>query len=602
MRLAVKSTVWLLVAYLLFAGGVLFWLDREWRALAHSTISRTAHLIATETARVVADRAQEQILNKDAEGYRRLAESVAQMTERSDIIGSIAVVDSTGQTIASDQPELVGKPAPLPSVVFDAGQTRPFAISDITSRERGEYSLFVPLNRDGQSVGYVRLTIESRDIAALHERTSRRFTVVAMFGLLGIIGFGLILHSQISRRSRSLARALEAAVRGEPEHGASADEFHDAVEAARRVGSQLSEERRKGFQARSRLAAIMHAPDVGVLLLDTNHALEFASTAARMFIGYHEVGELEAHWQTICPQLTAPVDDGEAEFDVELAGKGDGRRLHIEVQRLEPGGELILLIKDRRMMDALENELGLAIQMRGLVRFHRAFVHDVKTPLNAMVMNLELLKNSLQRDRDGDDVERQQKQLHYISLLKNEITRVERQAQSLLTHTAPTRETAAQDVDLRGLVNELVDLVRPMAAQQRVTLATELTQEPVFSRVNPDRFKQALLNIAINALEAMPDGGRLGVTLERVDGRVRIAIADSGPGIPAELADQIFTMHFTTKSRGSGIGLHVAKTVVDTARGEIRLEPDPNSSTCLAIYLPIVPKTTEESAAVSAVG
>jgi len=98
--------------------------------------------------------------------------------------------------------------------------------------------------------------------------------------------------------------------------------------------------------------------------------------------------------------------------------------------------------------------------------------------------------------------------------------------------------------------------------------------------------KQALTNIGINALEAMPDGGELELRLEGVDSKAIITIADTGPGIPPDLMNKIFAMHFTTKKSGSGIGLYVARAVVESSGGELQVSSEAGRGAAFRIELP----------------
>jgi signal transduction histidine kinase len=104
-----------------------------------------------------------------------------------------------------------------------------------------------------------------------------------------------------------------------------------------------------------------------------------------------------------------------------------------------------------------------------------------------------------------------------------------------------------------------------------------------------DRLKQGVLNVAINALEAMPEGGLLGLTVARDGDTARLAIRDTGPGIPPEIVGRIYAMHFTTKSGGTGIGLYVARSVVLAHLGTISIETAPGAGTTVHITLPLAP-------------
>ena len=143
---------------------------------------------------------------------------------------------------------------------------------------------------------------------------------------------------------------------------------------------------------------------------------------------------------------------------------------------------------------------------------------------------------------------------------------------------------------MRDLARDLEDLLRPQCTRQKIVLTSAVPDDPVRVLAVRDALKQALLNLGINALEAMPDGGRLCLSIDAHDSQVVITVADSGPGIPPDLADKIFDMHFTTKSGGSGIGLHVARAVVESSGGQLQVSSEPGRGSTFRIGLPALAK------------
>jgi signal transduction histidine kinase len=119
-------------------------------------------------------------------------------------------------------------------------------------------------------------------------------------------------------------------------------------------------------------------------------------------------------------------------------------------------------------------------------------------------------------------------------------------------------------------------------------LSTHLPSEPVLLLGHRDRLKQALLNVAVNALEAMPHGGRLEFEMAAARGAARIAVADTGPGIPAELLDRVDEWDFTTKDEGSGLGLYMARALVSLHGGQLRVQSPPGGGTRVEIGLPLL--------------
>ena len=349
----------------------------------------------------------------------------------------------------------------------------------------------------------------------------------------------------------------------------------------------------KASQADRWFGALTRVMEIGVVLLAPDQDLDFANAPACSLLGYDSCEDLRPHWPEFRRLLQPALDrtcEGNAAgtpLDLEVASGGRTRKLRFELYLLEEQAceGFLVLIKDRDMLDGLEDELALAIQMRGLTRFYMEVVHDLKAPLNAMVINLELLKDTIRADGDPQHYERQRR---YIDVLGEEVLRLNRSLTSLLTQTPRLSETP-QRFDLRELVQELALLLGPQAKAQQVEVQTTLPDHPMPIVGRRDRLKQGVLNVAINALEAMPEGGLLGLALARDGDTARLAVRDTGPGIPPEIVDRIYAMHFTTKSGGTGIGLYVARSVVLAQLGTIAIDTAAGAGTTVHITLPLAP-------------
>lgn len=591
MRLALKSTLTFLAIYLVVVGGVAWWTAAQLQASADSMAESTAQLVGGEVARTLADSAVEQLQRGDEATRTRLEQIVDDVTQHSSILTAVAIVDRSGKVVAGDNVEL-GRQLAIPDAIFGTDYSVRL-LSTGGPLGGGAFYMVVPLKTGKDVAGYLRLEMRSERIAHLYSRATSNLVLVALVGLLAVGGAGVLLHVQLSRRSDVLAQALQGAVRGEgaaPKEGR--DEFSRALAVARNVGRELTEARGERQQVQQRMGALIKALDVGVLVLEPDLRLGFANARAAELLGWRAPAELARRWDAeFVPRL--------ADVPARCAGAAAGRRAELELPagaaapRLkldfyelgESRGEgFLALVKNAESLEILQSELGLAIQMRGLTRFYAAFTHDLKAPLNAMVMTLELLKLSVQDGADGAVTT--DKQLKYIGVVNEEIRRLDRQLQTLLSHTAPP-SAGPHELDLRALLQDLEALLAPQAKRQRVTLSTRVPDEPVTLVGHADRLKQAMLNILINALEAMPDGGALDMALERANGTARITVRDNGPGIPAELLGAIYEMHFTTKTGGTGVGLYVARSVMQAHGGTIDVQSAPRAGTRFTLTLPL---------------
>jgi signal transduction histidine kinase len=206
----------------------------------------------------------------------------------------------------------------------------------------------------------------------------------------------------------------------------------------------------------------------------------------------------------------------------------------------------------------------------------------VKNPLNAMLMHVELAKMKLNH---GDyDLQPQ------MDVIASEILRLDRVVKTFLDFTRPV-ELHASDTNLQSLVQDIADLARPQAAASGIDLSFQQSDESTTVTVDQDLLKQAILNIVVNAIDAMRDSGKSGgvLSIETIvkSNTAEIRVSDTGLGIPAELRDKIYNLYFTTKSSGSGIGLAMTFQIVQLHDGTIEVATEMGKGTAFTIRLPI---------------
>lgn len=339
----------------------------------------------------------------------------------------------------------------------------------------------------------------------------------------------------------------------------------------------------------ARFGALTRIMNVGLLLLDSGTALEFANPLACKLLDCVNEEELKSRWEEIKPRLGLDKDLPQTakpqSLKVNLSLKDKTRFLRLEVYALEEESctGYLALIKDRQIVDVLETELLLASQMRAQAHLYGALVHDLRAPLNAMQITLELLAEIL----DGGHGVDPSSQRRYITVLREELARLNRALGAMLDNRMPSLNAAPEEFDLRAIVEEVAALLSTQAMRQRVDLQHRLLDREVRVIGHRDRLKQALINVAINGLEAMPRGGRLRIEMTVHDAFVDVAVYDDGPGIPAELLDEIYQIYFTTKKSGSGMGLYAARLVLESHGGDIQGVNAPGAGACFTLTLPL---------------
>ncbi|MFQ5423495.1 MAG: PAS domain-containing sensor histidine kinase [Phycisphaerae bacterium] len=220
--------------------------------------------------------------------------------------------------------------------------------------------------------------------------------------------------------------------------------------------------------------------------------------------------------------------------------------------------------------------------------------HEIRNPLSTLQVNLQLLDEDWRAIEsldpgggpvDARDVARRSRKR--LASLLGEARRLERILDDFLRFVRQ-RELRATPQDINRVIGELVDFYRPQAEAHRVRLRLTLADHPLVCPVDPSVFKAAVLNLLINAQQAMPDGGSLGLRLSREGPTVaRIDVIDSGPGIPSELQDKVFDAYYSTKKSGSGLGLAQTRQMIRQHGGRIHLFSESGRGSCFTILLPI---------------
>jgi signal transduction histidine kinase len=174
----------------------------------------------------------------------------------------------------------------------------------------------------------------------------------------------------------------------------------------------------------------------------------------------------------------------------------------------------------------------------------------------------------------------------HVDIIDNEIHRLDRVVQILVDFTRP-RELHLEDADLKLVLEEVVLLASPDAAQHGVKIVRQLPAESVPVKVDVDLIKQAMLNVVLNGVQAMPNGGSLTIQTHRDEDSVVTEIKDEGTGIPVAVQEKVFELYFTTKKTGSGIGLAQAYQIMQWHYGSVDFDSEEGKGTTFRLRLPL---------------
>ncbi|MBM4096469.1 MAG: sensor histidine kinase [Planctomycetota bacterium] len=218
------------------------------------------------------------------------------------------------------------------------------------------------------------------------------------------------------------------------------------------------------------------------------------------------------------------------------------------------------------------------------------FIHEIKNHLSTLGLNLQLLAE----DFESPQSPRERRALERVTRLQNECSRLVEVSNDFLRFTR-VKDLALRPYDLRKVLEELVDFFEPMARSSNVRVNVFLPADMPPVHLDPDLMKQALLNLMLNAQQAMPGGGELTLLAAAEGPWLVLHVIDTGAGIPPEAMENLFKPFFSTKPGGSGLGLPTARKVLEAHGGSLSAQSQPGRGTCFTMRLPIRPPVIPKS-------
>jgi signal transduction histidine kinase len=282
--------------------------------------------------------------------------------------------------------------------------------------------------------------------------------------------------------------------------------------------------------------------------------------------------------QALCEAFDAGATLVKEEFRTETGRRIQASLDFIHDDTTRQGLGALVTLHDLESAEEVESELELSRRMAAIGRLTSGVGHEVKNPINAIVVHLELLKNKL-GDASAPAV-------RHLEVIDSEIHRLDRVVQTLVDFSRPV-ELALREQDLRSVIGDVLTLSTAELSTRNVTLAGRMPENPLVANVDADLLKQAVLNVIQNGAQAMPDGGKLEVTLEEDRKTAVLRISDEGMGIPEDIREKIFDLYFTTKAGGSGIGLAMTYRILQLHHGSIEVQSKQDRGTEFQLRIPL---------------
>ncbi len=227
-------------------------------------------------------------------------------------------------------------------------------------------------------------------------------------------------------------------------------------------------------------------------------------------------------------------------------------------------------------------------RLEDLSKLTGELAHELKNPLSSIKVNLKLIGEELesiasQGQQAGYSLTRAQRKL---SVVTQETERLERILDGFLRYVGKGRLSLGE-VDINELIGDMVDFYMPQAQSRSVTIRHFLSKEPLVCKADFAMLKQVVLNLFINAQQAMPQGGELMVRTQKSGSNAQMQISDTGCGIEPEKLKKLFTPFVSSKTNGSGLGLAMVKRIIDQHNGSIAVASEQDKGTSFTIEIPL---------------
>jgi len=541
----------------------------------------------------------EQVWRRVVENDAALPSLLAKSMASSSVVIEIMICDDSGLILASSTPSRQRLTyQSLPD--FMQWKERPLwdRLTEVMTQTK-DYAMVVPLGAsDSQKqVLTIRVVVSSVLIRDAIVPQVMLLAGVSTLTMLASVLLAYLFSNVVLRSLDRLSRRIDSITTGQFS-GSSADDSREAKEFAEVqskldvLSQQFRGAREDMVQLRNNIEVMLERLEEGVLLFDPGEGLQRISRSAEDLLGLEREDVAGKPLSEIFPAsselgavLRHVVNHQRAVRDVPVtwdSGSGSARLL-VNVELLEslpePGRfSLLLTLRDAEMRHQIRSQLDISTRLAAISRLTGGVAHEIKNPLNAIALHLEILKSKLAGDAR---VERE------VEVIGGEISRLDRVVKTFLDFTRPV-DLRLHTLNLVEAARQVAALVWPEAERAKVSIELDSPRSAAFIRGDEDLIKQALLNVINNGIESMKNGGRLRIRVFEEDEDVVVTVVDQGAGIPPEIREKIFNLYFTTKEKGTGIGLAMTFRVIQLHNATMDFTSEPGEGTTFFMRFPAV--------------
>jgi len=505
------------------------------------------------------------------------------------------VTDHTGTVLLHTERQKEGKPEPeRPNLdgLLKVDTLSRFSALYTTGRT---YETVLPMTLNDRLFGSIRLGVSTTLLRREVTGSLQQSLAVAAVALPLAWLAAMVLAQLTVRPIRAIVGQVDRIRRGEPLEATpvalGGDEFQELSSQLTRLGRELQADRLSTLSEKAHLQGVVDQLEDGVIFLNPERHILFFNRAAETVVGLplertvglpiHEVLD-PAHPLLPFVDQVLVGSAGIRNATVVLPHDGRDKEFLVSAFHMEDAHRVMgvaVLLKDLESIKTVQSLVSYSAKLAALGRLTSGVAHEVKNPLNAMMIHVELLKERL--EDSGVDVKQS------LEVIGSEIRRLDRVVQGFLKFMRP-QELTLKPVDLNAMLQSVCALLEAESLSHGVRFVLELDAALPAVSADEELLRQAFINIVQNAVQAMPSGGavRIRTRPEEVDW-VRVTVTDQGVGIAPEDVDKIFKLYYTSKPGGSGIGLSVVYRIVQLHDGTVEAKSEPGRGTAVIVRLPV---------------
>jgi signal transduction histidine kinase len=502
-----------------------------------------------------------------------------------------SIVDADGLVILHPDTQMIGQELPRRVLLADVLEQGPieqlraiYTEGGLTLEAEQRLLLSDETLKVSRELGAIRVGVSTLLMQAdlTEQMTVPLFT--ALVAIAGAVLGSLFLARIVLRPIHVIRSGLARLGRGELDvavdlpHDSELDALGDSF---RQISARLAAERSDDAGQRATLESVIDRLEDAVALVAPDGMLLFANPVMQAALG-SETGRLadllpadHPYRKTVERALAG--DPATSPVSVEVPGIG--ARLLVTHPVEGPNREalgVMLVARNLAYLSEVESSLSYSRKLAALSRLTAGIAHEIKNPLNATIIHLELLKMQLADSPEA---------LEHVGVITKQVRRLDEVVQGFLKFTRP-EDLRLAPVPLAPLFEQILPIVSAEASKSGVDVRIDVPADLPPAHADASLIEHAFLNLALNACQAMPEGGRLQIAARTRDSRqLEVTFVDTGLGIAPDHLARIFDLYFTTKPQGSGIGLSLVYRTIQLHDGEIEVQSVPGRGTTFTVHL-----------------